>query len=218
MKKTCFLFFFILLGSTVGACPALASGNKPPKSQQVLLVEVQDPSDSAATVTGLALGGNGWQVELPPMPARIGRNGLAAKNSKREGDGKSPSGQYLIGTAFGSAPDLPAGAKLPYRRVTEQDFWVDDACSPDYNTWVSGAEPAVSHENLLIPLYEHALLVEYNTSPVVPGLGSAIFVHIWRDQDTPTSGCVALAKENLEKVLTWLDPEKLPTIKLKRSR
>lgn len=213
MKKTFCLFLLLALGLS---STALAAGNKPPRSQQILLVEVQNPKDSGATVTGLGLGGNGWQVELPPMPARIGREGLAAKNAKREGDGKSPSGQYLIGTAFGSAPALPAGAKMPYRHTTEHDFWVDDVNSPDYNTWVSGKEPTVSHEKLLRPEYDYALVVEYNTGPVTPGLGSAIFMHIWRDQNTATSGCVALSKENLEKILVWLDPEKLPTIKLKR--
>lgn len=217
MKKTFSVFVFLLL--TLGlSLTALASGNRPPKSQQILLVEVQNPNDSAATVTGLAIGGNGWQIELPPMPARVGGNGLAAQNSKQEGDGKSPSGQYLIGTAFGSAPALPAGSKLPYRQTTENDFWIDDASSPAYNTWVTGEKPTASHEKLLRPEYDYALVVEYNTSPITPGLGSAIFVHIWRDQNSPTAGCVALDKENLEKILVWLDPEKLPTIKLKRSK
>ena len=40
--------------------------------------------------------------------------------------------------------------------------------------------------------------------PVMPGKGSAIFLHIARDNYEPTEGCVALAKTDLLELLPRL--------------
>jgi L,D-peptidoglycan transpeptidase YkuD (ErfK/YbiS/YcfS/YnhG family) len=44
----------------------------------------------------------------------------------------------------------------------------------------------------------------YNDNPPVTGLGSAIFLHVARDDYAPTEGCVALALVDLLHVLTDL--------------
>src|SRR5690349_20372804 len=58
--------------------------------------------------------------------------------------------------------------------------------------------------------YDLGVFVAYNSYPAVPGFGSCIFLHVWKDANTGTSGCTAMSHENLEKVLKWLDPEKNP--------
>jgi L,D-peptidoglycan transpeptidase YkuD (ErfK/YbiS/YcfS/YnhG family) len=58
-------------------------------------------------------------------------------------------------------------------------------------------------------------VIEYNTDPIVPGKGSAIFMHIWRGPDSPTSGCIAMAKENFLPLLKWLNWDHNPVIILK---
>jgi L,D-peptidoglycan transpeptidase YkuD (ErfK/YbiS/YcfS/YnhG family) len=55
-------------------------------------------------------------------------------------------------------------------------------------------------------------VIGYNRHPVEPGLGSAIFIHVWLEQGVSTSGCVALAESDLVAILDWLDPEKKPMI------
>jgi len=44
----------------------------------------------------------------------------------------------------------------------------------------------------------------------VPGKGSAIFLH--QSNGAATAGCVSLARADLVKVLTWLDPAADPRI------
>ena len=60
------------------------------------------------------------------------------------------------------------------------------------------------------PQYDLGVFVAYNSYPAIPGNGSCIFLHIWKDANTGTAGCTAMARENLEKVVRWLDPTKNP--------
>jgi L,D-peptidoglycan transpeptidase YkuD (ErfK/YbiS/YcfS/YnhG family) len=55
-------------------------------------------------------------------------------------------------------------------------------------------------------LYDVVLVVGYNDAPVIPGLGSAIFVHLAR-AGFPTAGCVAMALPDLLAALAQLTTE-----------
>jgi L,D-peptidoglycan transpeptidase YkuD (ErfK/YbiS/YcfS/YnhG family) len=44
-------------------------------------------------------------------------------------------------------------------------------------------------------------VLNYNTNPVVKNKGSAIFIHIAKNNYKPTAGCVALKKSDLIKLL-----------------
>jgi len=158
---------------------------------------------------------NGWQRVWGPWPAVVGRNGFALPEEKKEGDGRTPSGVFQLRRAFGREESLKTG--LDYRQSTKEDHWVDDAKSFQYNRWVHGVPQASSYEDMLRPdgLYDEGAVIEYNTEPVVPGLGSAIFIHIWReDGRKPTAGCVALSEQRLRRLLAWLDSKKSPMIRL----
>ena len=159
-----------------------------------------------------------WKEVFGPMDAVIGRNGLALPDQKKEGDGQTPSGTFHLGTAFGYGTAIDT--KLDYRQATSQDFWVDDGESPQYNQWVVGTPQAKSFEKLKRDdnLYQYGIVIEYNTNPIVPGKGSAIFLHIWRGAGQPTAGCVALSEENLLSLLKWLDRSKNPAIILHKEK
>lgn len=185
-------------------------GALPAGAAQVLLVSGRDPSPSAL-VFALEKKDGKWSEALPPIPSAIGRSGLAAPGEKREGDGRTPSGVFRLERAFGYGSAAPT--RLQYRQATEEDLWVDDPSSPDYNRWVRrGETSAASYEEMRRrdDQYKYGIVIEYNTRPVVPGRGSAIFFHIWKGEGRPTAGCVAMAEEDLLKVLGWLDPAKRP--------
>jgi L,D-peptidoglycan transpeptidase YkuD (ErfK/YbiS/YcfS/YnhG family) len=154
-----------------------------------------------------------WQP-LFATAAVIGRSGFVPAAEKREGDGGTPRGVYPLSLIFGYA--AAADTAMPYRRITADDYWVDDPNSPQYNTWVSGTPQAASWETMLREdgLYRHGIVVEYNTRPVIAGKGSAIFIHIWRGPGEPTAGCVALAESDLLRIIAWLEPAKNPVIVL----
>lgn len=174
---------------------------------QCLWVVPENPASPAATVVPLAKRSGGWAVALSPFPAVIGRKGLAPEGEKREGDERSPSGVFPLGFAFGYAPSLDIMWR--YRPSRTDDVWVDDPDAPDYNTLTrKGDTKAKSFEYLKRSddLYKLGIVVEYNIDPVVPGHGSAIFMHLWKDSQTGTAGCVAFAENQMNAVLAWLDP------------
>lgn len=185
----------------------------PSDATQLVVATNRETECVQATVLTLVRGASGWQQALPAIPAVVGRKGFASPGSKREGDGKSPTGVFALGTAFGYAAS--GKTKLPYRQTTAEDVWVDDAASADYNRWMQkSVTSAKSFERLKRTdgLYENAVVVEYNTQPVVAGNGSAIFLHIWRASDKPTAGCVAAAKPSVLSLMSWLDPAQSPRI------
>ena len=178
-------------------------------------VVVEATGKVTAQVSGWEREDARWHLVSGPIPAVIGRNGLAPIGEKREGDGRTPSGTFELRRAFGYAEGVLTG--LDYRTVTEKDFWIDAPASAFYNQWVTGDIPRVSHEILRRQddLYKYAIVVEYNTDPVIPGRGSAIFLHIWRGAEQPTAGCVAMAETDILRLLQWLDKRQSPVIVLK---
>ena len=102
---------------------------------------------------------------------------------------------------------------MPYRQATDDDFWVDDVNSEDYNKWVEGDPNAASWEKMKRDddQYKYGVVIEYNMHPIVKGKGSAIFLHVWNGGDS-TLGCVSMPEEMVLEILGWLDPAKKPLI------
>jgi L,D-peptidoglycan transpeptidase YkuD (ErfK/YbiS/YcfS/YnhG family) len=149
----------------------------------------------------------------------VGRNGFARPGQKREGDGRTPAGLFPLEFAFGYAPFITT--KMPYRQATDDDLWVDDVNSTDYNQWVKRVQTtASSFEKMKLGdhRYRYGLATGYNRHPVVAGLGSAIFFHVWLEEGISTSGCVALAEADLVAILEWLDPGGKPLVLMGRPR
>ncbi len=217
-------YFFLVLAVIVGGCatsrPA-ALERTPPGSRQAIIVEANPHHKTRAHLSFWEKHGNAWQ-KIYASPAMIGRQGMAAGGAKKEGDGKTPSGVYNLTSAFGYYPAVKTG--LPYQQTHADDFWVDDVDSDQYNQWVkgvpngtpNGTPRAKSYETLLRQdhLYKLAVVIDYNMDPVVPGAGSAIFMHIWRRWDHATAGCVALSERNLRRILKRLDQKSKPVILL----
>jgi L,D-peptidoglycan transpeptidase YkuD (ErfK/YbiS/YcfS/YnhG family) len=191
-------------------------GNKLGKSTQLLLVI--DHSNIFYTkifVYALEKRDGIWQMIFEPINAVIGRNGFAPTGDKREGDGRTPSGIFTLRQSFGYAQSIIT--KMPYRQASDDDLWIDDPNSADYNRWVKKDKPkpnAASFEKMKRDddLYKYGIIIEYNTDPVIKGNGSAIFFHVWGGDDVSTQGCVAVSEENILKILAWLDPKALPII------
>jgi L,D-peptidoglycan transpeptidase YkuD (ErfK/YbiS/YcfS/YnhG family) len=149
-----------------------------------------------------------WLVQFKAIKASVGRNGVAKKDSKIEGDGKSPNGLFELGRVFGY--DELGPTSLDYTQSTSEDKWIDDSNAQDYNTYVRGNTMAKSFEHLKLNSidYKYCMVIEYNTKPVVKGKGSAIFFHVADEKYTPTSGCVAIAENDMLNYLQWLMPNK----------
>ena len=136
-----------------------------------------------------------------PYLCVLGQGGV--KFDKREGDGASPIGHWPLVSVF-YRPDriTRPNTGLPVRALRPSDGWCDDPSHASYNQHIQRPFPA-SHEPLWRndDVYNLIVILDYNNYPVVPGRGSAIFIHIARPDYAPTQGCVALKLEDLSAIL-----------------
>lgn len=166
-----------------------------------------------------------WKAVGDGFSVTVGRSGMAIDDStqwgspgdgvaKKEGDGRSPAGLMPLTYAFGKADKF--NTKLKYLKLLENTECVDDVKSHHYNKIVNSSQVGIfdwkSSEKMfeITPEYDLGVFVAYNSYPAVKGRGSCIFLHIWKSSDTPTSGCTAMSRDDLERVVAWLDPKKNP--------
>jgi L,D-peptidoglycan transpeptidase YkuD (ErfK/YbiS/YcfS/YnhG family) len=183
------------------------------ESNQVLLVVGGNPGSLSVKIYPFERHNGQWNLMFSPIDASIGRNGFASPDKKREGDGKTPSGVYLLEFAFGYSTGI--NTKMSYFQATEDDVWVDDIDSVDYNKLVKrGQTKASSFEDMKRNdnMYKYGIVIGYNTNPVARGLGSAIFFHVWRGKGESTAGCVAMSEKDIVDVLEWLDQSQKPLV------
>lgn len=150
-----------------------------------------------------------------PIPVVLGKNGMAWGNGlhslqncegprKKEGDKKSPAGIFRIGPRFGFA----AWEDSDYFQITPDTVLVDDVHSSLYNQIVNRSTASAAfnscEEMYSQPLYEQGAVIQHNYPRPIPGEGSAIFFHLWKNKDSPTDGCIAMSLENLQIVLNFI--------------
>jgi L,D-peptidoglycan transpeptidase YkuD (ErfK/YbiS/YcfS/YnhG family) len=136
--------------------------------------------------------------------AALGRSGVRAL--KREGDGATPPGRFLIRQVLYRADRVPRPrTRLPLRAIRERDAWCEEPADRNYNRLVKLA-PGSSADRLKRAdhLYDLILVLGHNDRPRVRGHGSAIFVHLPREGYAPTAGCIALSYRDLLALLAQL--------------
>ena len=138
--------------------------------------------------------------------AAVGRAGVKA--DKHEGDGATPAGTYpLLSILYRPDRMAPPPSQLPMRPLAPSDGWVDEPADVNYNRRVSLPYPASAEQMWREDdLYDALVVIGYNMEPVVPGAGSAIFLHIATPDFAPTAGCIAVKKEILLGLLPLLGP------------
>jgi L,D-peptidoglycan transpeptidase YkuD (ErfK/YbiS/YcfS/YnhG family) len=136
----------------------------------------------------------------------LGPAGIAA--AKREGDGTTPAGRFPLRRLL-YRPDrlAPPPTGLPLLPISPADGWCDDPRDPLYNRPVRLPYGA-RHERLWLAsaVYDLIVVLGHNDDPVVPGAGSAVFLHVARPDYAPTGGCIALSKPELLAVLAAAGP------------
>lgn len=197
---------------TAGGGP-LPLGVTPPGSQAITVTAA--PGATAGTLTAWERGSDGsWRPVLGPIPARVGSAGIGIAS---ETVARTPAGTYRLTEAFGRQAN--PGTALPYRRVDGNDWWVGDSRSGLYNQYARCApgscpfDERVS-ENLYAvgPVYDDAVVIDYNRPNAVPGAGSAFFLHIANQY--ATGGCVAIDAGSLQAIMRWLRPDASPVISM----
>ncbi len=231
MRQTIILFSFFLYFNTAPAQHLCDEFKVPETCNQIILVTTPTWSSPSGQLMRYEKTEYGWSAVGDPVKVVVGRNGLGWGRGlhpdtlvglkKKEGDGKAPAGIFQLGSAFGYAPTAPNGMKSEYKQATDCDYFVDDVQSSDYNQWMSlspgsnrPTDKWKSFERMKRNdhLYKLGMVVNHNMDPVLKGQGSAIFLHIWRKEDSPTAGCTAMSEENLQILLQWIDPDADPLL------
>ena len=174
--------------------------------QTTQAITVVGNGGSYATLT-LHTKRNGIWTETLSCSARVGKNGITS--NKREGDGKTPTGIYSFGQAFGVAGN--PGTSRGWLQVNNNHYWVDDVNSPYYNKLVDASQTGIqwsSAEHLIgyPTAYRYAIAVNYNTA-CTPGAGSAIFLHC--STGGSTAGCISVSQVNMIRILQSLQGDTL---------
>lgn len=142
-----------------------------------------------------------WTLTLEG-DAYIGKNGM---NKAKEGDTKTPCGDFEVLQAFGILPN--PGTTMDYIDITPDIFACDEDCE-FYNQIIdikaTGHTCKGEEMYKLSPEYNYGLTTSYNSENVYPN-GSAIFIHC-KGQKPFTGGCIALDEADMKTVLEKAEP------------
>lgn len=137
----------------------------------------------------------------------FGKDGLT--NEKIEEDWKTPIGIFPIRKIYYRADRIEnIDSKIECIPLSGDDAWCDDIEKIEYNKFVKLPFDG-HHENLWRDdeLYDIIVVLGYNDSPIIKNKGSAIFLHVAKENMEYTKGCLAIKKEALLKIIESLDPE-----------
>lgn len=168
-----------------------------------------------------------WSRTSEPWKGRLGSNGLAwgrglnpvpaGATFKREGDRRAPAGVFSLGGAWGYDATTKHHPNLSFTQITSRDLWVEDVNSKSYNRHIRlDREPSSTWEKkqqMRQGDSAHALklFINHNAPQTVPGAGSSIFFHIWRDGgEKATFGCTTMPESQLKTLIQWVDPTRHP--------
>lgn len=141
------------------------------------------------------------------IPVALGRGGIVA--NKREGDGGTPKGTFRPRRLWWRADRHPRPLTLlPVRAIRPEDAWCEDLHSRHYNQPIRldrdhGGDRLRRDDHL----YDFIIEIDHNTCPRVAGLGSAVFLHLARQDFSPTAGCVSMTKSAMLRLLRRLGPQ-----------
>ena len=157
-------------------------------------------------VTRNALGLPVLQDGANAFRAAVGSGGIGSKTG--EGDGITPTGVFPVRRILYRSDRIARPrAGVPVEAIAPNDGWCDAPNDARYNRLVklpfSASAEALWRDD---HLYDLIVILGFNDSPVVPGAGSAIFLHVAREDFSATAGCVALALDDLLKAVSRLSP------------
>jgi L,D-peptidoglycan transpeptidase YkuD (ErfK/YbiS/YcfS/YnhG family) len=197
------------------ACNAMADSiATAPTTGQLITVVAPSQRSSVASLDVFQRVGTCFHLVGGPYDGEVGADGLSAHH--HEGDDTTPIGLFAIqSTMYGI--DADPGVAYRYHQLVCGDWWDEQSSSGLYNHFVHvrcDTTPPFSGDSEPLwevsPQYDYFAVIEYNRSPVVPGRGSAIFLHV--SIGAPTTGCVAIPRVDLLRVLRFLRPAQHPMI------
>ena len=131
----------------------------------------------------------------------LGKRGIGTK--KKEGDQITPRGSYKIkGILYRRDKIKNLRTKLIKKAINKKMGWCDDPKSKKYNQLVK-LPSKFNFEKLYRndELYDIIIILNFNTNPIKKNKGSAIFIHVAKNNYSPTKGCIAIKRNDIKKLV-----------------
>ena len=131
----------------------------------------------------------------------LGKRGIGTK--RMEGDKITPIGRYNIKFLLYRKDRIKKiKTKLKKIIIKKNMGWCDDSSSKNYNKLIR-LPAKYNHEKLYKSdnSYDIILVLNFNMHPIIKNKGSAIFIHIAKNNYSPTKGCIAVKKGDLLNLL-----------------
>jgi L,D-peptidoglycan transpeptidase YkuD (ErfK/YbiS/YcfS/YnhG family) len=131
----------------------------------------------------------------------LGKDGIRKKT--KEGDNITPVGIFKITTIYYRHDKIKKiKTSIKKIKIKKNMGWCDDPGSNFYNQQIK-LPSEFSYEKLYRNdrVYDILAVLNYNVNPVRKNKGSAIFIHVAKNNYEPTAGCVAVKKADLIKLL-----------------
>ncbi len=132
--------------------------------------------------------------------ASIGKNGIGKK--VLEGDCITPVGRFSLRCLMYRADRYPPPkTQLHVEEIQKTDGWCNDPEDPNYNKKIKLPFPK-SHEVMWRQdhVYDFVIPLGFNDEIIIPGAGSAIFIHLAHPDFKPTEGCVGVEILTMKKI------------------
>ena len=131
----------------------------------------------------------------------VGKRGIGVK--KREGDLITPKGTFKI-TKLLYRKERVRNLKTSLKKniIYKRMGWCDDARSKSYNKLIKlpfkySFEKLYRRDNI----YDIILVLNFNMNPIKKYKGSAIFIHVAKNNYISTKGCIAIKKKDFIPLL-----------------
>ncbi|MFE6835808.1 L,D-transpeptidase [Streptomyces sp. NPDC057705] len=172
---------------------------------------------SYATVTAWQKDSSGWKAQFSTSAGRVGSKGVVDGSTRRQSTYTTPSGTYTITEGFGVES---GGTAMPYTKVDDRHWWVEDPESTFYNQMhtaqgadfplTESGERGSEHLTNYPTQYAKALVINFNRWPAIPGRGAGIFLHV--NGNGATAGCVSVPRATMDRLMAWVKPSANPRI------
>ena len=132
----------------------------------------------------------------------LGKSGIRKKRT--EGDNITPKGTFkIIKIYYRKDRITKINSAFKLIEIKKNMGWCDDPESKKYNQLIK-LPSKYRHEKLFRNdrIYDLMIVLNYNMSPVIKNKGSAIFIHIAKNNYNKTKGCIALKKKDLIEIVS----------------
>ena len=147
------------------------------------------------------------RVGTKVFKCQIGKSGYKIYTKKQEGDQATPIGKWRLKSIYYRSDKVlrPKVKNKTFKinKITKNCGWCDDTKSSCYNKYINLNKDYniknFNFEKLWRDDQAYDLVIETscNTSPIIKGKGSAIFVHCSFSDSRETAGCVSVMKKDL---------------------